>query len=83
VTDKNASVLAMMVNGLVVIAETNVETIFETYGNTFYKTSCLTATLIHQVVQRTIGQSLTYQTHQELLEHHIQTRIQVYESLIG
>jgi len=83
VTDKNASVLAMMVNGLVVIAETHVETIFETYGNTFYKTSCLTATLIHQVVQRTIGQSLTYKTHQELLEHHIQTRIQVYESLIG
>lgn len=83
VTDKNASVLAMMVNGLVVIAEANVETIFETYGNNFYKTSCLTATFIHQVVKRTIGQPLNYKTHQELLENHVQTRIQVYETLMS
>ena len=83
VTDKNASVLAMMVNGLVVIAETKVETVFGNYGNNFYQTSCLTASFIDQVIRNTRKQSLVYPSYQELLNKHVETRMHVYKTLMS
>lgn len=82
VTDKNASVLAIMVNGLVVIAESDSETIFERYGNTFYKTPQLTPEFIHQVMEQTSDQMLNYKTYDQLLKDHVELRSSVYQSLI-
>jgi glycosyltransferase involved in cell wall biosynthesis len=83
VTDKNASVLATMVNGLVVIAETKVATVFETYGNNFYPTSCLTANFIDHVIGKTWEQPLVYPSSQALLHKHVETRMHVYQTLMS
>lgn len=82
ITDKNASVLAMLVNGLIVLAESHRTSVFSQNHPTIYQTEQLTPGFIQAVIHQTYGQPLTYPTSDQLIAHHLQQRRSVYDQLM-
>jgi glycosyltransferase involved in cell wall biosynthesis len=82
VSDKNASVLAMLVNGLIVIAECDSTPEYSKYGNNFYGMNELDVESVYQVISSTFGSQVEYTKNQELIQKHITRRKVVYENIL-
>ena len=80
VLDKNSSVLAMLVNGLIVIAETDEELEFSRHHNNFYTTKEMTQDFIIHVIDSTLNSEIEPYSNDILIANNIAIRIAVYES---
>lgn len=82
ITDKNASVLATLVNGLVVLAESHGSPVFSQDYQTVYHTEQLTPEFVQTVIRQTYGQPIDYPTSDQLIARHLQQRRSIYDQLM-
>jgi len=80
VLDKNSSILAMLVNGLIVIAETDENLEFSRHHNNFYTTKELTQEFIIHVIDSTLNSEIEPYSNDILVANNIAIRIAIYES---
>ena len=82
VLDKNSSILAMLVNGLIVMAETDEDLEFFKYHNNFYTTKELTQEFIIGVIDSTLNSEIEPYNNDVLVANNIAKRIATYESIL-
>ena len=80
VLDKNSSILAMLVNGLIVIAETDEDLEFSRHHNNLYTTKELTQEFIIHVIDSTLNSEIEPYSNDILVANNIAIRIAIYES---
>jgi glycosyltransferase involved in cell wall biosynthesis len=79
--DKNSSVLAMLVNGLIVMVETDEDLEFSKYHTNFYTTKKLTQEFITSVIDSTLNSEIEPYNNDILVANNIAKRIEIYESI--
>jgi glycosyltransferase involved in cell wall biosynthesis len=83
VSDKNASVLAMLVNSLVVIACCDRLPFYATQGDNFYGVSDMTVASIEAIISATFGKRTYYPKNEDLIAQHLEQRQTVYQQLLA
>jgi glycosyltransferase involved in cell wall biosynthesis len=82
VSDKNSSILAMLVNGLIVMAEANEDLEFSKYHTNLYTTKELTQEFITSVIDSTLNSEIEPYNNDILVANNIAKRIAIYESIL-
>lgn len=83
VTDRNASVLAMLVNGLIVIAECEDLPHYSTYGNNFYRVQDVSdVKSVYEIIVSNLGKCTHYLNNDQIINNHIKKRKKIYQTLL-
>ncbi|MCM1985147.1 glycosyltransferase [Lyngbya confervoides] len=83
ITNKNASVLAMLVNRLVVIAECESLPVYADYGNNFYPVHNIDSNKVYSIIKATQNTETYFPDNGELLKDHVSKRCNVYQHLLS
>lgn len=83
VSDKNASVIAMLTNQMVVIAVCKSVPFYAASGNNFRALEKMQPDAVQSVVASTLGCQTLYPDNEKFLANHITQRREIYESLLS
>lgn len=83
ISDKNASVIAMLTNRLVVIAVCKSVPFYAALGNHFHALEKMRPDAVQSIIASTHGDQTLYPNNEKLLADHITQRRETYESLLS
>ena len=82
INDKNSSVLAMLTNLLVVIANCRTVPVYASYGNNFYCVPEFDSTKIKPILDKTLGTTTSYPHDREIMSTHLRIRKNIYNNYL-